>query len=416
MKKRLMFSISALVMLLFLGIVCAGRTEVSAASASPVAITAIDYDKLTMTICKNGNGIVFYSTDQRSTWKEVEGIVSTKGGQNYIEMDISWVSATSDVQIYFKGNIDSTAISVTLPKANASFKVKYDKVNVDFTFVGNDGCPSFMWRKTTDYNWVTVPFDITSQGYKDFIRTVDDLRFKGTKIIIRTGQVAGTSADNPGERPSKDVTVVIAKMAAAPNLKVNVKKMNVNTKTNMEYYDEAEGKWIGCQKNMMVEQIAPDAMYDMGAENVAIRVRVAATDKKPHSQTALLSITGQPGAPSVVGSAADVTYEFTSDGKFLVHFPKVTKAAPIDYCIVKDDAEFVFEKAKWKTVKVNTKVIKLTEKSAPSGTTLYFRFTGTAANPTKKIELKLASDYVDFSIDWKNSSTKINPKPIKKTN
>ncbi len=413
MKKKILLSISAFLALFILMAVCAGGTEVKAAAAGPVSITEIDYDKLTMTINKNGNGIVFYSTDQKATWNEVDGPVTENDGKYYIEMDISWISANADVTVYFKGNTDSTAISVTVPKANSSFKVKYDKVNVDFTFVGNDGSSKFMWRKTTDYNWQTVDFDITKTSYKNFIKTIDDLRFKGTKIVIRIGQIKGTSESNPGERPSKDVTVAITKMAAAPNLKVNVKKMEVNTKTSMEYFNEDENKWVACQKNMSVEEIAPSAMFDGGAENVSVRVRVAATEKKPYSQTALLYITGQGAAPSVTGATADVTYQFTTDGKFLINFPKASKTVPVDYCIVKEGAEFNYATAKWRTVKSNTKQVKLTEKNAPSGTTVYFRFTGTAANASKNIELKLASDYADFTIDWKNSSATVNPKPSK---
>lgn len=404
MKNRIKYMLLAFLMMFIAGAAVLGTEDAYAAEAGTVTITNIDYDRLTMKIDKNGNGIVFYSVDQKATWKEVEGIAYDDGGKYYLEMDISWISASAETQIYFKGNVNTNVISVSVPKANSSFKVKYDKVDVSFDFSGNDGATEFMWRKSTDYNWNKVSFDVTSSSYKNFISTVDGLRFKGCKLIFRIGQVMGTGAENPGERPSKDVTVSIPKMAAAPSLKVNVKKMTVNTKTTLEYYDATAGKWVACEKNMKVEDIAPAALYENGGANVSIRVRVAATEKKPYSQTGLLSVTGQCAAP-VVGT--DVKHEQNSeDGKYYITFPRASKSNPYEYCLVKAGDTFDASTAKWKAVKANTKIVKYTEKAAPEGSLVYVRYAGITENVSKGIELKLPSQPVSFGIAWqKNDGT-----------
>lgn len=397
MRKKLILWISAFMMLM-LGLVMTGTSGISAAeTATTVSIGTIDYEKLIMKVYKNGNGVVFYSTDNKSTWNEVEGPVYTDAGsKTYIEADISWVSASSEVTVYFKGNKNTNVISVTFPKMSTSFKVKYDKASGEFTFSGNDSATEFLWRKSTDYNWYRVSFTESDTTYKNFIETVDSLRFKGCKIVFRLGQQLGTDENDPGERPSREITIAIPKMASAPNVKVNVKKLIVNTKDTMEYYDETSKTWVSCEKNMKVSELAPSVMLDKGGKNTVIKIRVAATSKKGYSQTALLSIDGQTAAP-VLGT--DIRYEIQADRKLAITFVKASALIPIDYCIVKTGAEsFDAATAKWKTVKNANKKITFSEKSVPDGSTVFFRFTGINANATKGISLKLPSAYASFTI------------------
>lgn len=370
------------------------------ASESAVTVGDIDYDELTMKVYKNGNTIVYFSSDGRKTWTEVEGETISGTGDGYIIMDISWVNATSDVTVYFKGNKVATALEVVFPKANSAFKVTFDKVNVDFDFDGNDDYTHFMWRKEADYNWTTVPFDKDSAGYKNFLKKINDLRYKGCKIVFICDQVIGTDAEHMGHRATKEVKISIPKMANAPTLKVNVKNLTVNTKATMEYYNESTKKWVACTKNMKVSELAPAVMYASSkvGDTVKLKFRVAATEKKPYSKTAVLTIPGQGKAPDF-GDAGHVKVSLVKENIVLT-FTKASSSTPIEYCIVKSGETFDPSTVKWSRVKKANKQVKLTKKSAPEGSTVYIRFAGISANAAKNIELTLPSTYAPYVINW----------------
>lgn len=400
--RKIIYSLSALLLLLLIT-VSAGVYDVRAEETpSTITIRDIDYEKLCMKVYKNGNGIVFYSLDGKKSWNEVEGAVYSNALGDYIDMDISWASSSSDVKIYFKGNKETTVVNVVLPKVSSSFKVKYNKAESDFIFSGNDEATDFYWRKSTDYDWHQVSFNTSDPSYILFLQTVEQLRFKGCSLIFRTKPVVGTDEDDCGERPSKEVKVSIPKMAAAPNIKVNVKKMTLNTKSTMEYYNQATGLWVGCGKNMYVGDVAPGTILDTDPVPANVLIRVAATYTKPCSQTAMLYIPAQTEAPAVSDAAGSgvARYEIKSDGKLYLTFPDATKTDPIDYCVVKTGNSFDVSTAKWKTVKASNKVVKLTEKACPEGSKIYFRYSGVTANASKNIDLKLASKVTNITVTW----------------
>ena len=389
-----------LMALVYIGILAAGYTGTEAdESARAVSVGDIDYDKLTVKVFKNGNSIVYFSSDSRKTWMEVEGDSGTDQESAYIVMDISWVNSKTDTTVYFKGDKEATALEVTFPKMNSAFKVKFDKAAIDFEFEGYEDATTFIWRKESDYNWQTVPFDKENAAYKAFLSEINALRFKGAKIIFRCDQVIGTGAENVGQRMSKEVKISIPKMANAPSVKVNVKKMILNTKTTMEYFDAEKNTWVACEKNMKVSDIAAKAMYSGGSEgqDVVLKIRTAASEKKAYSKTLTLTIPAQGFAPSF-GDTADVKYSY-DNGKLFLTFTKASAQAPIDYCVVKEGADFDPSTAKWKTVKAN-KQVKLAEKSVPDGSKIYIRYTGVAANANKNIELKLPSYYAEYTVAW----------------
>lgn len=371
-----------------------------AKAASTVSVGEIDYEQLTMKVYKNGNNIVYFSTDNKKTWNEIEGNAVTDAIGQYLLMDISWASAASSSKIMFKGNSATTVISVTLPKQSSDFKVKFDPVNTGFEFSGQDSETYFYWRKTTDYNWQQVPFDTSTPQYKAFIDQVESLRFKGSKIVFRIGQKKGTSEDNPGERPGKEVTVGIAKLASAPSIKVNVQKLNLNTKSTLEYFDPINSKWIACEKNMTVADIAPSTLYGNGGHTVTLKIRTAATEKKAASLITTITIPGQKAAPSVgsLASSSEVKCG-AKDGKLVLEFTKASAKLQYEYCIVKPDKEFELYKTSWRTVK-NNKVIKVSKGSAPEGSVIYIRYKGVSENVSKGISLELPSDYTYRNISY----------------
>ena len=400
-KIRMVFAgLALLSVLLVMSVVITSNTPVSAADPSSVTIGDIDYDNLTMKVYKNGNSIVYFSSDQRKNWNEVEGETENddvKGA--YIIMDISWINSNSEVTVFFKGDKETTALEVKFSKVQSTFKVKFDKAAIDFEFEGSGDATSFMWRKSSDYNWTTVPFDKKSAGYKDFLTTVNSLRFKGCKLVFICGQVVGTDSAHMGQRPSKEVTVSIPKIANAPSVTVNVKKMILNTKTTQEYYDEAKKKWVPCTKNMTIAELAPASLYASSKEGTAttVKIRIAATDKKSYSKTTVIVIPGQTKAPDI-SSGGHMSAEFV-DGKLNLSFLKASNAEPLEYCIVKNGDKFDPSTAKWKTVK-KAKVQKINKNACPDGSTIYLRFAGVSANASKNISLKLASYYSSYAVKW----------------
>lgn len=393
MKRKLVFSIGALLVLMLLQMVQLPEMSAAAANAEAIEIGLIDYDALTMVVYTNGNSIVYYSTN-KSTWYEVEGL---KNAENtaYL-MDISWVSAAAETTLYFKGETVEEVVSVTLPKRNTSLKVKYDKAAISFEFDNIEDAETFEWRKSTDYTWYTVSMETESASYQRFMEMVEGMLGKGGKLVFRTPQVVGTGEAEVGTRPSKEVTVSLAKRANAPSVKVYQDKLTVNTTEKMEYYDANKDEWIACTKSMTIKELAPEALYENGGESVVLQVRTAATEKKSYSKTAYLTIPGQKAPVSLGDSTKEVSYWY-QDGKLMLQFNQASSTATYSYAVVKAGQEFDPSTAKFKAVK-NNKVIKLSASAAPVGSTIYVRKSGTAYSASKGVALVLASAENSFVV------------------
>lgn len=403
MKKNLIkFIVTALICLCFVGSV---KNEARAEeTAEKISVGDIDYERLTMKIYKNGNTNVYFSTtlaSDLSGWDEVSGVASNDndGKGEYLLVDISWASSAADVKFYLRGDKNTNATEIVFPKASSAFKVTFDKVNGDFSFAGQDDASYFYYRKSTDYNWVKVYFEGmgspvgSEMSYADFLANVEMLRFKGSKLVFKLGQQTGTSEASMGARPSKEVTVSITKYASAPSVKLNITKLTFNTKSTMEWSDDMKN-WHECEKNMELEDLAPKAI-GAGAADVVLFFRVAATEKKPCSQIAVVVIPAQTSAPAV-GKDAEVSYSYDNN-KLLLNFSKASATNMYEYCVVTADKEFSLSTAKWKTIKA-AKTVSLTKKSA-DGATIYVRYKGTLENVKKGIEFRLPSAYSSFTVN-----------------
>lgn len=386
--------------IIFMAVLLLGITAktVKTQAADAVYVRDIDYEKLTMKVYKNGNSIVYFAStlpNSLSNWDEVTGVDNTDG---YTLVDISWASSAVETSFYLRGDVNTTAVKVTLPKQSALFKVKFEKASGDFTFTGKESQTYFYYRKSTDYNWKKVMFNTADSTYEEFLKEVENLRFKGSKLVFKLGQSVGCTEANPnnyGERPSKEVTVAITKFAAAPIVKVNITKLNINTRATMEFSDDLT-EWKPCTKNMNVEDIASEVIR-IGVtptQPATVYFRVAQTETKPASQVYALNIPAQRPAPTVgITDAADVKYYY--EGKYLMmSFLSATNTTPYEYSIYKGDEVFDEHTAKWRTVKSN-KLVKLSQKSVENAE-IYVRIKGVNANASKKISLVLPSDTTYF--------------------
>ncbi len=394
MKKNRyqILTICAIAVLLLL-LVPHGRAYAEGATA--ISFGEIDYEALTMQVFGNNNTVVYYSTDG-STWSEIES--GYDGASKAYIMDISWISASADVTLYFRGDIIKTVKTITLPAANSSISVIYDRVEGEFTFSDVDEANYFEWRKLSDYYWNRVSLNESSAEFQNFMETMESMRTKGAKIIIRTPQETGTGAGNPGMRPSSEITVTIPARAAAPSVKVNLSKLTLNTTTALEYYDAATDLWVECDSSMSIEDIAPKALYENGGKAVSLQLRKAATSSAPNSKIQKLTIPGQSAAPSIGGSSSDVTYYYVNS-KLVMQFNKASASSPYEYMIVKEGATFNPTASGWKAV-TSSSLMTISNSLAPRGCKVYVRKKGTEENAAKNTVLALPSAISSFSVSY----------------
>lgn len=395
MKNRLFQFVIGFFISLSILLMIPSTTVRAEETAQAVTVGTIDYDNLTLTVKKNGNTVIYYSTDKK-TWYEVDGwLTSDEAGY---EMDISWVSSTKDTIIYFKGDEVTTVISVTLPKTDTTFKATFDKANLEFDFSNCDDATSFEWKKSTDYEWNTVSMDTTTASYKNFMEQIEGFLVKGIKMNIRIPQVLGTGEVEPGTRPSKVVTLSLIKRANAPTISVNSLKLTLNTTTKYEYYEPVSATWVECDKAMTLEDIAPLVLYKNGAHDVTLLIRTAATSSKTYSKTAFIQINGQAAAPSIGGASTDVSYYYANNKLYLT-FNQASKANIYSYTIVKPGDTLNVATAKFTTVN-NNKVKQINQSQAPEGSLIYVRKQGVNANKSKDISLVLSSEMASFTVKY----------------
>lgn len=404
-KKSVLF-LGMLVLASALGMM--GKMQASETSPKAVEVTGIDYDKMEITIKMNGNAIVYYSTD-KSKWYEADGAVeianSTDGSTNTMDSvmkyDISWVSASANTKLYFRGNATTTTETITIPKYNSSFKVTFDKLSGEFDFQNTEGVDVIRWRKSTDYNWryVYANRKITDSGttadgktiqtLANFEKDVENMRIKGTKLIFQTISQEWTSKASAGARPSKEVQVTVPAKRTAPSMKVNVKKMTVNTSTKYEWSKDRK-VWKECSSsNMELSELAPETLKESGATAANLYFRLAPTTKNCESKVSVLSIPPRAAAPK---NPLVINYTTSSGGKSVkanVIFSNVPSEG-YEYVIVKSGKELNEKTAAWKTI-TKEKTVKYTQKGLPEGAVIYVRVKGISQNDRKHIDLQLPS-------------------------
>lgn len=425
-NKSVVFLSAFLAMVLLLGAAgvlrfvsaAEGADTASPVTASPVELDRIDYSNMELSVKTNGNVIVYYSTN-KTKWYEAEPVASTNGkSEPVLFYDISWISASTETTLYFRGNSNTTTLAVKIPGYNKSFKVKFDKAAGTFDFLNTEDAEVIRWRKQTDYNWNYVwvdsskkdPLEIsdtTDENYKkygitgtiqsvsDFEKEIANLRVKGAKLIF---QIAPTpsSTDSQGSRPSKDVKVSVTAKKTAPSMKVNIKKLTVNTRTKYEWtvtnpFTATKEDWKNCSKsNMALSDLAPDAVN--GTSDVTLYFRSEATSSSCESKVTALTIPAREDKPTSPVVIAQTPGDKEGKGKATLTFSNVPTQG-YEYTIVKSGT-LDETKASWKKI-TKAKTVKFTEKSLPAGAKIYVRNAGIALNVRKGIDLKLPSKYLE---------------------
>ena len=153
--------ISLIALFLVIGTIIVPKT---ATAASSISITDINYLKSTITLKLNdADSKAYFSDSNKREWEEVPGKVTS---DKTVTMDISWISASKNYVLTFKGDASTDVVSVTIPKQVTNFKATYSKTKGTVAFT-NAGSRTIQWRKKSSTNWITVDTNAltTELGY-----------------------------------------------------------------------------------------------------------------------------------------------------------------------------------------------------------------------------------------------------------
>lgn len=387
-------------------LVCAA-TVYSIVHAESISVTEIDYEKLTLTVTANaGDSRIFLATSKNATtWDEIPEELDEN---HKVTMDISWASLTKNYTLYLKGDKSTDPVQVVLPKQNTKFKASLNTLEnkLSFSNVGTSG--KIYWRKSTSTEWN----EFNPDDQTEMQNLLESFSLKGISLVFRTGQVKGTSVENPGERPSKVSMVKVAKRAAAPNVTFNYNTMTFGVKKTMEYKLSDENTWKTIDTTSLnLEDAMSCVLYDQNGQNmkedetVGIDFRVKATVSKVASQTKTLEIPGQENTPS---ENITVVYtgptqlkllidkkEIVEDGKDIT-LEEASSSNPYEYTVVKSGDKLNIYTAKWTGITTNS--TKISSTVAPEGSAIYVRKkAGTTKLPGKEQKIVENVHYVDAS-------------------
>ncbi|MDE7327910.1 MAG: hypothetical protein K2N63_16810 [Lachnospiraceae bacterium] len=357
---------------------------VRAQAAGKLSVVEIDYEAETLTVSSSsGDSYLYFSDSKMKNWECAYGTFS---GTQYV-LDISWVKKTKDYVLTLKGDKSDEVLSVTLPVQNKYLKVKYNCINESFEAEGNEN-RALYWRKADSTNWKLV--DST---------TVNEMRrlyAKGAALYLRTGQEKGSSTSF-GARPSKEVKVSLSKQAAAPSLSMKTPGiLTVNDKQEYQVEGADPKDWEKVEgKTLDLKKVATTAFttYGSSARDTNVYVRVAATEKKLPSASAVITVRAQEAAdediiPSFKNSnTLELKIEERKEDDTVTR-EKPSSKNPYEYTIVAADATLA-EDAEWKTITSDT--VLISKEKAPKGSTIYVRKAG-------RLESKLV--YQPESMAW----------------
>ncbi len=378
---------------LFLMLIISSMMQKSTKAAEIITVKEINYQKSTITLQLNsGDTEVYFSDSKKQDWVQVPGEITST---NTITMDISWVSTSRNYIITFKGNKSTGIISVTIPKQATNFKATYNKSSGMVTF-RNVGGRTIEWRKKDSTKWNTVNTNTLASDLSKFNNN-------GATIYFRLAPMNGTSVTNIGFRPSKEVSITIAKKATAPSVVINGSKLSIAVKKGMSYRtvesDGSTSQWlnIGSTTNLLLEKIAPSALYVNGSSphaSVTLQFRTNSTSSTQVSKITTITVPIQEGAPDP--DLYGISISNASSTTVSLQVKAATAKVPFEYTIVKKDDELNYQNANWTSITSSEAVI-LDYKKAPAGSHIFVRKKSIAASESE--DFSLASAVTDITED-----------------
>ncbi|MDF2941374.1 MAG: hypothetical protein K0S01_232 [Herbinix sp.] len=313
--SRCIKSILIIIALLFTTLSEFTAAGVSAETNGSMTVT-VNYltEEATITTISGGSTKFYMSTDKMKTWEVVNAIV-----------DISTLLVPKENIIYFKGNKDKNALSVTLPAEDSTF-------NATYQIVAGNGKIEFPrgiaveYRKGANGAWKTA---LDQSGNPLFLASGSTAIFevKGATLYFRTPATAI-------KRASKMVTVKISKRPSAPSVKMDGSKLSITgLKAKETLYRVGDSiDWKPFTPTDLKSKSID--LYTLFGSTSDPRVAFSAgfiefctlgTDKKLSSAIKVLEVPQQPTVPNTIavsGSSITITdtdttrtYEYTKVDK-----------------------------------------------------------------------------------------------------
>lgn len=365
------------------------KTPVRAAETG-LAVKEVNYYDSTVTIQTLNKDTVIYFADSTKKWKAIPGNPDSNG---YITMDISWVSDTKNNTLYFKGNISTNTIKITIPKKETRFKASFNKLKGTVVF-SNAGVRTIEWRKKGSSTWHTVNTATLATELSYYFTN-------GAQICFRLAPVNGTGITSSGLRASNEVTVTIPKKTAAPAITVDGSRFRIQVKKGMAYRKlNADGTftdWINISANtyLMLQDIAPEVLHTTLAginKSATFQFRYNASSSRQVSNISTVTIPVQKAAPDIGENGIALNY--TSSSSLSLTIKAASSSKPFEYTILPKGTELNYQTADWKEISSNS-AVSINSKTAPAGSRIYVRLKSVQASDTT--EFALASVETDIT-------------------
>lgn len=401
-NRAVQITMAALV--LVVSIIFANGIAAKAADGSETSVNIIDinYGASTVTVAVNAQDTMLYlSNESQKKWEyiptRIESVrYKTTGsgelvrdangnlveaelgdaGRNYrvVVLDISWISFSKNYAISFKGDYSEKPIKAILPKQSTLFKVSYDVYSSTVKFTGVSDGQQIQWRKKEEIGW-------NNYNATEFAKTLDSLIDNGASLVFRTAPENGTSDENAGKRPSKEVSLSIPKRTVAPTITVDDSRMTIDVKKGLNYrYVDETGRslsaWTTLTKDEKypLAQIARGAMYDPSdpskvLNDVYIQFYQSATSSAQKSKLRTIRIPAQPLLTEADISRENSILKFTGKQSFNMIFKTAGESNILEYCIITDAMQklgitiddITNENLKWTAVNSKTAINKSVE-------------------------------------------------------
>ncbi len=395
LKKGFTFLIAILAMVMLVG-----NAGIYAADSS-VTVSSVDYTTSTITVKMGSADTALYISDGKQ--KKWEYIPVEKDSEGCVAVDFSWIVASTNYTISFKGDASTEPVKIVIPKQETKFKATYSALNGGSISFANDGGRRIEWKKRDALRWNSFPSNAS-----EFQSTLYSLCSNGAVLMFRLAPVNGNQ-ENPGLRPSKEVLVTVKKKAVAPTVRIDDAKMAIPVTKGLEYrYCDKDGNpmsasWttITKKQNMPLSSIAGKSVYDAttnpSPEDTYIQFRTAATSTAQISNSSTLKIPAQePLAADFTGKAK---IEYTSKSSLKLSVSVAGPGEPYEYCIINqndirdgikiDDVE----KVTWKEIN-SPSAITISRKNdgVDDGSLIYVR--RKAYKSSGDEEYRLASNWI----------------------
>lgn len=380
-KRWLTFGATAAIFVIVLFSVAVGIQGI-AASKKLLKVIAINYEDSSITFqTENGDTRLYISDSKKKTWEEIP----TEFIANTVTIDMSWISANSNYELTFKGNVSTDIGSVIIPKQATNLKVSYRASSTNPVAFTNAGNRTIQWRKNNTSVWREWNKNTTNQdlGY---------LIVNGATLYFRLAPENGISESEPGLRPSKEVAVKIPAKSAAPSISLNASNFTIPLKSGMEYQlvtmDEdgnitGEQGWnpIKSTKSYRLSELAPEALYSgttlaaagKTTKKISIQFKTKATSSAQESKITTITIPAQEKAPDLGTIGASISY--TSSSSLELSIKAASEKTPYEYSIVKKENvedEPDYTNMSWTTL-TSSNAVSLSKTQAPEGSQIYIR-------------------------------------------